>query len=184
VNAEDRPPPGEVALRPLVDADWPAVHGWASQEQVCRFQPWGPNTPEETLAFVRAAVADWRAVPRERLSYAITLDGVVVGNCELKLRGGGVGDIGYVLDPAHWGRGIATVAASQLVAIAFREHELHRLAATCDPRNTASTAVLRRLGMTYEGRMREVMLIREGWRDSEIYSLLAHVWPGERRATA
>lgn len=56
--------------------------------------------------------------------------------------------------------------------IGFDDQELHRVFATCDPRNTASAAVLRRLGMQYEGRMRETTLIRDGWRDSDLYSVL------------
>jgi RimJ/RimL family protein N-acetyltransferase len=30
--------------------------------------------------------------------------------------------------------------------------------------------------MSYEGRMRETMLIRDRWRDSDLYSVLAHEW--------
>jgi hypothetical protein len=58
----------------------------------------------------------------------------------------------------------------------FTVHGRHRIFATCDPRNLRSAAVLRRLGMTYEGRLREDQLIRDGWRDSDIYSVLVHEW--------
>jgi RimJ/RimL family protein N-acetyltransferase len=30
--------------------------------------------------------------------------------------------------------------------------------------------------MTYEGRMRQTLLIRDGWRDSKIYSILEREW--------
>lgn len=33
-----------------------------------------------------------------------------------------------------------------------------------------------RLGMTYEGRLREDRFIRDGWRDSDIYSVIIHEW--------
>lgn len=32
--------------------------------------------------------------------------------------------------------------------------------------------------MHYEGRMRETTLIRDGWRDSDLYSVLVHEWQG------
>jgi RimJ/RimL family protein N-acetyltransferase len=33
--------------------------------------------------------------------------------------------------------------------------------------------------MTYEGRLRHTLLIRDGWRDSEIFSILDNEWrPG------
>ena len=49
---------------------------------------------------------------------------------------------------------------------------MHRVFATCDPRNTASAGVLRKVGMAREGRLRHTLLIRDGWRDSDVYSVL------------
>jgi [ribosomal protein S5]-alanine N-acetyltransferase len=158
--------------------DWPAVHAWASQEKVCRYQVWGPNTAEQTREFVWDAAKAWTSVPRTRFVYAITLDGCVAGNCELNLRSQIQGEISYALHPDYWGKGLATAAARQLVQLGFDDHDLHRIFATCDPRNVASAAVLQRLGMTYEGRMRETTLIRDGWRDSDLYSVLADEWHG------
>ena len=168
-----------MVLRPIAEDDWPAVHAWASQEQVCRYQVWGPNTAAQTREFVREAARAWACVPRTRLIYAITLRGPVVGNCQLDLRDRDQGEISYALHPGYWGHGVATAAARQLVQIGFDDHYLHRIFATCDPRNIASAAVLQRLGMQYEGRMRETMLIRDGWRDSDLYSVLAHEWHGQ-----
>lgn len=55
----------------------------------------------------------------------------------------------------------------------FADHGRHRLFGTCDPRNLASAAVLKKIGMRYEGRMRGTMYIRDGWRDSDLYARLA-----------
>ncbi|QWZ07146.1 GNAT family N-acetyltransferase [Nocardioides panacis] len=165
-----------VELRPVEERDWRAVHGWASREEVCRYQGWGPNTEEQTRAFVEQAVAAADERPRNRFVYVVTCDGEVVGSCELNLRGDGQGEIGYGLHPEHWGRGLATAAARLLLELCFTDLRLHRVFATCDPRNLASGRVLRRLGMTHEGRLREVLLIRDGWRDSDVYGLLAHEW--------
>ena len=71
---------------------------------------------------------------------------------------------------------MATAAATLALDIGFTDLELHRIFASCDPRNTASSAVLRRLGMQHEGRLRENMLIRDGWRSSDIYGVLAGEW--------
>jgi len=50
------------------------------------------------------------------------------------------------------------------------------VAATCDPRNEASAVVLAKIGMIYEGRLRHSIRIRDGWRDSDIYGILASEW--------
>ena len=165
-----------VDLRPVAEADWRAVHGWASREEVCRYQAWGPNTEDQTRAFVAEAVAAADERPRTRFVHVLTCDGLVVGSCELNLRGDRLGEIGYGLHPDHWGRGLATAAARRLLEVSFTELGLHRVFATCDPRNVASGRVLRRLGMTHEGRLREALLIRDGWRDSDVYGILAHEW--------
>lgn len=69
-----------------------------------------------------------------------------------------------------------TEVASTLLSFGFNTLNLHRIFATCDPRNVASECVLQKLGMHYEGRMRETMLLRDGWRDSVLYSLLEQEW--------
>ena len=71
------------------------------------------------------------------------------------------------------GQGIATATARELLRLGFGRHGRHRIFATCDPRNLASAAVLRRIGMRYEGRMRGTAYIRDGWRDSDLYAVLA-----------
>ncbi|MCS7477294.1 GNAT family N-acetyltransferase [Umezawaea endophytica] len=156
-------------LRPLALGDVTAVHDWARLPESCRYQAWGPNTHEQTEAYVRAAVA----APPNRLVFAVLVDGDVVGSAELKLRGPTTGEITYAVHPRLWGRGTATAAARELLRMGFDEHGLHRVWATCDPRNLASAAVLRRIGMRYEGRMRGTAYVRDGWRDSDLYAVLA-----------
>jgi ribosomal-protein-alanine N-acetyltransferase len=156
--------------------DWPAVHSWAQREDSCRYQAWGPNTPAETAAFVQTAAESWAQQPPSRLAYAVEVGGEVRGLAVLHLRGCGQGEIAYAVHPDLWGRGVATTAAREVLRIGFLEHDLHRIAATCDPRNAASARVLAKLGMSYEGRLRECVLLRDGWRDSDLYSLLRREW--------
>jgi RimJ/RimL family protein N-acetyltransferase len=42
--------------------------------------------------------------------------------------------------------------------------------------NTASIAIVRRLGMTYEGRIRDHVYTNGRWRDSLLYSVLVNEW--------
>jgi RimJ/RimL family protein N-acetyltransferase len=158
-----------LTLRPLALDDTDAVHDWACLPESCRYQAWGPNTYAQTQAYVRAAVA----APPDRMVFGVLVDGEVVGSAELKLHGPSTGEIAYAVHPRRWGQGIATAAARELLRLGFDRHGRHRLFATCDPRNLASAAVLRRIGMRYEGRMRGTALIRDGWRDSDLYAVLA-----------
>ncbi|GAA2757613.1 GNAT family N-acetyltransferase [Actinopolymorpha rutila] len=56
-----------VQLEPLRMTDWPAVYSWARLPEACRYQPYGPDSEEQTRGFVAAAVSlledEWRAAP-------------------------------------------------------------------------------------------------------------------------
>lgn len=157
-----------VTLRPLALGDVDAVHDWARLPESCRYQAWGPNTYEQTQVFVQAAVT----ATADRWVFAVLLDTEVVGSAQLKLRGPSTAEIAYGVHPRVWGQGIATAAARELLRLGFGDHGRHRLLGTCDPRNLASAAVLRKIGMRYEGRMRGTAYIRDGWRDSDLYAIL------------
>lgn len=64
-------------------------------------------------------------------------------------------ELGYVLGRAHWGRGVMHEALQALLAWALDAGGLRRLEAEVNPANTASVAVLQRLGFTQEGRLRQ-----------------------------
>ena len=42
-------------------------------------------------------------------------------------------------------------------------------------------ALLKKVGMAYEGRTRETIRIRDGWRDSNLYAILCHEITGDDR---
>ena len=172
-----------ITLRPVEFADWPSVQEWAGTEEASRYQVWGPNTPEQTREFVRGQVAAWAERPQTNYPWAaVEPSGDVAGMGILMVRDAtsGQGEISYIVHTAKWGRGIATDIARHMLEFGFGELNMHRIAATCDPRNIGSASVLRKIGMTYEGRLRQVKLIRDGWRDSEVYSLLHEEWSRAR----
>lgn len=108
---------------------------------------------------------------------AVDPSGLVVGNGELNLRGHRRAEISYAVHIELWGQGLGSTISELLSDWAFMHlTELERLEATCDPRNVASESVLRRLGMTDEGTLRHVRWIRDGWRDSKVFSLLRSEW--------
>lgn len=59
-------------------------------------------------------------------------------------------EIAWRLAREHWGHGYATEAASAWVGHGFSTLDLARVISICDPPNTRSVAVMRRLGMTLE----------------------------------
>jgi [ribosomal protein S5]-alanine N-acetyltransferase len=56
--------------------------------------------------------------------------------------------------PSAWNRGYATEAGAALLAAAWHETDLDHVVAVAFEENRASTRVMEKLGMTFEGRVR------------------------------
>jgi ribosomal-protein-alanine N-acetyltransferase len=80
--------------------------------------------------------------------------------------------IGYIVDPAHHGKGIATEAVSAMLDFCFGELGLHRVQALIHPDNTASRKLVEKLGFRCEGLLRENLRVGDSWRDDTLYALL------------
>ncbi|MGM0841011.1 MAG: GNAT family N-acetyltransferase [Bacillota bacterium] len=167
-------------LRRLKKEDWKDVHLYASQEAVSQYQAWGPNSEVETLAYVEDVLKAEKMVPQTRYVQALVDENTakVIGAGEIIIKSfvHQSGEIGYVLHPDYWGKGIGTILGSALVKRGFSELNLHKISATCDPQNISSHKVLTKIGMTLEGRIRHDLKMKNGWRDSLLFGLIEDEW--------
>ena len=85
--------------------------------------------------------------------------------------------IGYAINRAHWGKGIAPEAARAVITWAFETFGLARLWASTDAQHTRSRRVLEKLGMRHEGTLSSNHTGRSGERvDEVVYGLLREEW--------
>lgn len=132
-------------LRKLEPSDIDAVHALISRMEVVRYMLLPLCSREESEKFLHDSIAESQDDPWRSVVRAIVEQGAVVGLCGIAiLRGAEEGEIWYLVDPACWGRGIATEATRQLLRLGFADLGLHRLWATCLPENPASARVLER----------------------------------------
>ena len=86
-------------------------------------------------------------------------------------------ELGWTLDPAYGGRGLATEAVRGLLRICFEELGLRRVTASCFADNTASWRLMERVGMRREAHTVAESLHRSGaWLDGFGYAMLAGEW--------
>jgi [ribosomal protein S5]-alanine N-acetyltransferase len=85
-------------------------------------------------------------------------------------------ELGYVLGRAHWGRGLMQEGLAALIGFAFDGLQLHRLEAEVNPANTASLALLQRLGFVREGVLRERWAPKGQHHDVVAHGLLRREW--------
>jgi RimJ/RimL family protein N-acetyltransferase len=169
-----------LVLRDFIESDWPAVLAYQSDPLYLRYYDWTERTPEAVREFVQMFLDHQVEVPRIKFQLAITLKetGELIGNCGLRMRSANTyeADIGYELDPRHWGQGYATEAARAIVAFGFTHFRLHRIWSWCVADNVGSAHVLEKLGMRQEGRLRENEFYKGRWWDTLMYAILEDEW--------
>jgi RimJ/RimL family protein N-acetyltransferase len=124
-----------------------------------------------------AAIVE-RSAQQDRADYMLAVtrpdDDRVIGFARIAPSGAWTAKLGYAIGADHWGRGYATDASRVLLRFAFGTLGRHRVTAAIGPENEASIAVVKRLGFTYEGQLRDHVFTNGAWRDSLLYSLLEH----------
>lgn len=86
--------------------------------------------------------------------------------------------IGYWVDVAVTGRGVATGALALGVDHCFSTVGLHRLEATVQPDNGASLSVLHKVGFRDEGLLKRYMDVNSAWRDHILLALTVEEMTG------
>lgn len=82
-------------------------------------------------------------------------------------------EIGYWLLPLYWKKGIIQEVLPVMIDFIFHCKKIHRVEALVEVGNTASEKVLKRLGFTYEGCMRDCEIKNGAYISLLIYSLLS-----------
>jgi RimJ/RimL family protein N-acetyltransferase len=91
---------------------------------------------------------------------------------------GAQAELGFVLHPAHTGRGYATETVRELIRHSFEDVGVRRVTANCFLDDDASWLLLERVGMRRELHAVRESLHRSGrWLDTVGYALLQEEWP-------
>lgn len=84
--------------------------------------------------------------------------------------------LGYWGVSGHGQRGYVTRGVALALEHAFRRLRLRRVEANIRPDNTASLALVQRLGFEHEGRARAYSCFRGTWHDHERYAVTRETW--------
>ena len=131
-------------LRPLVEADAPALFAIFSDPAVMRYwstPPWA--SMDEAHALVARDQKAMAAGDYLRLGLVRTDTGALIGNCTLfSIRTTcRRAELGYGLAQSAWGQGYMHEALRALLDFGFSALNLNRVEADIDPRNSASAGV-------------------------------------------
>ncbi|MEO1060957.1 MAG: GNAT family N-acetyltransferase [Actinomycetota bacterium] len=166
-----------LVIRPLEPDDVAALHARCNDPEVARYETWELPAPiERAERIVHGSIELGGPHDGEWWAAAVVeaASGAFVGDVATRLTfGGRSAEIGYTLDPSHWGRGYATEATEALVGHLVDDLGVLRVSASLHPDNVASARVLERCGFRYEGRTRGSFWVGDERSDDALYGLLA-----------
>jgi RimJ/RimL family protein N-acetyltransferase len=172
-------------LEPFTEGHLAGLNEMNSDPEVMRYLSAGrPETIDETRALIERVMKRWAEVGYswwaliERETEELVGAGAVQN---LRREATLVPDlacpleIGWRLRRDRWGQGLAVEAARAMGDFAFNELNAQELLAVCDPANTASANVMKRLGM------QEVGIERWYGKDLLTHRMEADQWAARRR---
>jgi [ribosomal protein S5]-alanine N-acetyltransferase len=162
------------------EADFEGVHAYARDPETVRFMTWGPNQPDQTRAFIQMAISHQTLDPRVDYQFVVRLRSTkrIISGCGIHIRRPDHrgAEVGYCFNRQFWGQGYATETMGALLKFGFLALKLHRIIATCDPRNIGSERVMQKNGLRKEAHFIQELWQRSKWRDSLLYAILEHEW--------
>jgi len=155
-----------LVLRPVEDGDLDDLFAVYSNPDAMRY--WS-RPPHESRAETRAHIAELRSsLDATGAEFVIEREARVIGRAGIWR----IPEIGYILHPDHWRRGIMFEALSALLPVAFdRRPEMDAITAEIDPRNIASERLLTKLGFEETHRARKTLILNDEWCDSSYWHL-------------
>lgn len=158
----------------IEDAD-EMYRNWASDDEVTKYLTWPTHADE---GVTRWLLQTWISRYEEDDYYNWGIerkaDGELIGNISVvgynEEKESAV--VGWCMGKAWWGQGIMPEAAEAMIAYLFLEVGFNRVAARHDKNNPKSGKVMQKIGMQYEGTLRENGKNNQGIVDEVCYSIL------------
>ena len=168
-----------LTLRKMLVADTADMYEYACRQDVTKYLAWYPHPDRaytrEYLQYLGSRYAigmfyDW-AVIYEPDCKMVGTCGFTSFNCTSDSA-----EVGYVLNPDYWGKGIASEALNCVLRFGFEELKLHRIEAKFIEENQRSLHVMQKVGMTFEGVSREALFVKGSYVNVGVCSILASEW--------
>jgi RimJ/RimL family protein N-acetyltransferase len=166
-------------LRPLRREDAETVFEYASDPEVTTYVTWDAHkTIDDSKAYIETAIADQQKSPLYPLAIILKSNPEqVIGTVGIKTASNKYeADLSYVVARKHWRKGFVYEASSALLKSAFEQHGYKRVYAWCYVENRASSSLMRKLNMRFEGCFRSRCFRRDRFWDIEYYAILEEEW--------
>ena len=127
-------------------------YAYASKPEATKYVSWATHqSMDETRAFLKYVIESWDY--GNDYSYSIRLKNLLLIGSIGVLHDNGKIQLGYVISPAHWGKGYMTEACTAVLSVLKTFKDIYRIGTFVDAENTASIRVLQKCGLVEEARL-------------------------------
>ncbi|WP_107922965.1 GNAT family N-acetyltransferase [Lysinibacillus parviboronicapiens] len=161
-----------LVIREFEPDDWQAVYAYTSDMNVMKYIPEGVFSEKDAKNFVSENMEEAKNFP-----VILVEENILIGHMVFhQYFGEHTYEIGWVFNPDYYNKGYASEAAQALLNYGFKDMQLHRIIATCQPQNIASYKVMEKIGMRKEGYFKKCIPHGDDWWDEYYYAVLAQEW--------
>ena len=174
-------------LRRMMPSDAYDMYEYACRADVTRYLTWEPHPSRDYtrqyLEFINTRYKsgdfyDWAIIWRADGD----MNEKMIGTCGFTRfdYNNNFAEVGYVINPAYRGRGVAPEALRRVMEFGFEELGLNRIEARYMVGNDVSRRVMEKVGMHFEGIRRRALLYGNAYRDIGYCSILAEDFRASR----
>jgi ribosomal-protein-alanine N-acetyltransferase len=158
-------------LRALAPGDADDIFAYAADPDVAQYTLWNAHTTrEDSQRFVAwitgGSLACW-AIVQPATSRVIGTSFLHSHHARHQRA-----EIAFNLAKATWGHGYATEVAQAVIRAGFTHYDLNRIEGTCMLGNVASARVMEKVGMRFEGILRQYVFAKQAFHDMKLYAIL------------
>ena len=164
-----------LSLRAMHPIDAEDMFDYARRPEVTKYLLWREHEDiyftRDYLSYIGRRYAlgdfyDWAVIDRESRR--------MIGTCGFTRidTANNSAEIGYVLNPDFHRRGFGSEAVRRILKFGFEELGLNRIEARFMQGNEASLALMKSVGMTFEGYMRDLVFVKGSYRTVGVSSIL------------
>lgn len=156
----------DVALKLVEDTDYDAMKAYLTEEETMYYFDTGIMDKTQIIELMQK---------RERIYLVVdkvtnqVIGHFIYGDWFMQR----TKEIGWVLAKAYQNQGIMTQLAKAVIDFAYKHDDVHRIVATCQPENTPSVKLCKKLGMRLEGHFRSCIYVErlDQWWDELFFAI-------------
>ncbi|MEX1031125.1 MAG: GNAT family N-acetyltransferase [Paenibacillaceae bacterium] len=162
-------------LRKMTMEDQHDLFEYASDPELTKYTIWDYHrTMEDSIYYLQHVLTQYENAQVTNWGIILKSNQKLIGTCGFVYWAPEHhrAEVGYALSRKYWKRGMMSEAIQEVISFGFDNMDLNRIEARCNTGNIGSERIMQKCGMTFEGIIREQLLIKGQFEDIKLYAVL------------